>query len=201
MSNKYFKNTYFPKNNEADLYANATNEIIQMMGVDMFYLPRTRIKDDHIFGEDVLSEFNSNVPITFYIENFSAYDGLGDIFSKFGFTPDNQITLLSEVENFKATIGEDPENGDLIYYPAGDSIFEIIHAGSKEGFYQLNHNEYAYKLQCKLFEYSHEDIDVDLSDVDIIDQEEINTTDEDDQFDDEKGDILDLTISDIFGNI
>jgi len=200
MSNPYFKNTYHPDNNEAKLYANGSNEIIQIKGIDMYFLPRTRIKDDHIFGEDTLSAFLKSLPICFYIENYSNYDGVGELFSKFGFTPDNQLTLLSEIENFKGIANQEPMEGDLIYYPVGDKIFEIAHADTKDGFYQFNHREYVYKLQCKLFEYSHEDINVDIKEIDIITDEEMNTSDESDQIED-NDDILNLDESDIFGNI
>jgi len=200
MGSPYFKNTYFPDNNEAKLYANATHEVIEIRGVDMYFLPRDYVKNDDIFGEDTLGSFTKNSPITFYIENYSNFDGLGDIFGKFGFTPDNQITLSVEIDNFNGIVGQPPKEDDLIYYPVSDRIFEVIHVEDKDGFYQLNHKEYSYKIVCKLYEYSHEDINTNIDEIDIINQEPLNTSDEEDQLSN-IDDILDLSESDIFGNL
>ena len=201
MGNNFFKTTHFDYNNEATLYADGTNEVIQTRGIDMFYLPRTRLKDDFIFGEASASEFTSNKPITFYIENYSDFEGAGEIFSKFGFVPDRQLTLLSEVRDFRSITGQDPDVGDLIYYPASLKIFEIVHATPVNYFYQFHHTAYTFKITCKLFEYSHEKIDVNLEEVDIINGLDSQTDEEYTMYDEGKDEILDLTESDIFGNL
>lgn len=201
MSNPFFKNEYEPGNADAELYRHATNEICEQRGIDMYYLRRTRVKDDHLFGEDVLQQFDSNQTVTFYIENYSNYDGVGDIFSKFGFQPDDQLTLIVEKKNFDSILGSEPLESDLIYYKAGNAIFEIVHVEEKDGFFQFNFRQYTYKINCKLFEYSYEDMATGVDDIDEIDQELQNTTDESDDIDSEKDDFLDLSEKDIFGNI
>jgi hypothetical protein len=53
----------------------------------------------------------------------------------------------------------------LIYIPLGNSLFEISHVEHQEPFFQLS-NLPVYKLQCRLFEYSGEDIDTGIGAVD-----------------------------------
>lgn len=202
MGNPYFKTSYDPTNNEAELYRKATDEVCEMHGVDMIYLPRTRVKDDDLFGEDVLQKFESNKTVTFYIENYADFDGVGDIFSKFGFQPDDQLILVVEKENFDAILDQEPLVSDLLYYPAADTLYEIVHVDPDRGtFFQFNFKQYCYKITCKSFEYSYEDMDTGVDDIDDIDQELQNTTDESDLVDSEKDDYLNLDVEDIFGNI
>jgi hypothetical protein len=52
-----------------------------------------------------------------------------------------------------------PQEGDLIYFPLDESIFEIKYVENKKPFYQLN-NIYVYELRCERFEYEDEIIDI-----------------------------------------
>lgn len=201
MSNPYFKHAYDPNNNEAELYRKMTHEIIEMKGIDMYYIPRTVVDIDNIFGEDARSKFSSNKLLTFLVVNAENYDGLGDIFSKFGFTPDNQITLSIEQEHCKSIIGKVPIEGDLIYYPHDNKILEIVHVEDDDGFHQLNHQEWTYRIKCKLFEYSYETLETNVSEVDTINQIDQTTSDEKTQIDSEIDNVLNLDESDLFGNL
>ena len=56
------------------------------------------------------------------------------------------------------TVSTRPEEGDLVYFPLGQRLFEIKFVEHEEPFYQLGKN-YVYKLQCELFEYEDEILD------------------------------------------
>ena len=58
-----------------------------------------------------------------------------------------------------------PREGDLVFFPLGQRLFEIKFVEHEEPFYQLG-NTYVYKLKCELFEYEDEVID---TSIDIID--------------------------------
>ena len=51
--------------------------------------------------------------------------------------------------------GERPKEGDLIYFPLGERLFEIKHVEHENPFYQLGKN-FIYELQCELFRYEDE---------------------------------------------
>jgi len=56
-TNLYFNNV--TSNTEQDLINDLTSEVIQIHGMDVFYIPRIIVKEDLLLGEDVLSKFGS----------------------------------------------------------------------------------------------------------------------------------------------
>jgi Mor family transcriptional regulator len=53
---------YFDKgqNTEQNLYEDLIVEQLKLFGHDVYYLPRTLVKEDTLFGEDVLSKFDDS---------------------------------------------------------------------------------------------------------------------------------------------
>jgi hypothetical protein len=209
MGNPFFNHGATGLTNEYNLYSNATDEICEMFGIDFSYLPRTLVKPDHIFGEDVNSSFDSNTTITLYIENAEEFNGVGDLFNKFGFSIDNQLILTVQQDRFDTTVGEVPEIGDLIYHPPSRKILEVKDVKYENSYYQfgggglVDNGQMTYKFTCTLFEASHEDFNTGIDDVDdLLDTlTDVNTTDETDEIDTAKTDVLDFTEEDIFGNL
>lgn len=177
MPNPYFRNSTLDQNSrEHELYRSGTNEIVQMYGREFAYIPKTLVKPDYIFGEDVLKQFNSYKPITLLIENFSEYSGQGDIFSKFGLTIDDRLDLISERQTFKDIVGTEPQIGDLIYDHVSNRIFKINHVKYDDSFNQLTGENMTYKMSCILLKYSHEGMNTGITNVDSIeDQTDSNT--------------------------
>jgi len=60
-----------------------------------------------------------------------------------------------------------PNEGDLIYFPLTDKLFEIKFVEHEEVFYQMGRLQ-TYDLRCELFQYSSERIDTGDTDVDVI---------------------------------
>ena len=60
--------------------------------------------------------------------------------------------------------GTRPFEGDLVFTPFSKKLFQIMHVEHEQPFYQLN-NLPVFKLQCELFEYNDEDIDVSNDDI------------------------------------
>ena len=202
MGNPYFKTTYDAGNNEAELYRQATDELCEMLGIDFKYVPKTLVKPDYIFGEDTLKSFGAVETVTLYIENYENFDGVGDMFAKFGFEVDNRLVLLVEQRRFDGIVGRGPEVDDLVYHQPSGKIFKVSHLDHDENFYQMNGGQDRYKITCELFTPSHEDFDTNISDIDAFDAEtDSNTTSEKDQFDEEIEDTLNLDESDLFNNL
>jgi PAS domain-containing protein len=60
-----------------------------------------------------------------------------------------------------------PVEGDLLYFPLTKSLFEIKYVDFQNPFFQLN-KIYVYRLVCELFEYSSEDLNTGITDIDAI---------------------------------
>jgi len=77
---------------------------------------------------------------------------------------DNNFYLLQDTTS---TDADRPQEGDLVYHPIISRMFEISFVDHDEPFHQLDNNP-VYKLRCKQFEYSSEDIDTGIATIDEI---------------------------------
>ena len=151
-------------------------ESLKVYGHDIYYLPRTLVNKDTIFDEDELSRFTQAYPLEMYLDNVNGYEGQGDIFTRFGLEVRDQATFVlakRRWEDLVLTSGGTftqtarPSEGDLLYFPKTKSIFEIKYVDFQNPFYQLN-QIYVFKLVCELFEYSSEDLDTGIEEIDVI---------------------------------
>ena len=83
-------------------------------------------------------------------------------------TGDNNFYILQDTA---ATDSDRPQEGDVIYHPVLDKMFQINFVDHDEPFYQLDSNP-VYKMRCRLYDYSSEIIDTGISDIDAIETEQ-----------------------------
>jgi hypothetical protein len=162
---------------EQGLIQDLINEQLRMYGVEVYYLPRKYITEKTVMREVIESAFDRAYPIEAYVENFDGYGDNTTILSKFGIQALNELTIVISKERFEEYItplikdqaniklSTRPKEGDLIYFPLGDRLFEIKFVEHEQPFYQLQTN-YVYTLKCELFRYEDEVID---TGVDFID--------------------------------
>lgn len=141
-----------------------------MYGHDLYYLPRTRINDDLILGEDSYSKFESQYFLEMYIKNVEGFGGQGDFLSKFNLEIRDQVTFTVARRTFSNEVGAyttfvRPREGDLIYFPLNNKLFEIKFVEHEAIFYQLGSLQ-TFDLTCELFEYSSEIFNTGISLID-----------------------------------
>ena len=83
-------------------------------------------------------------------------------------TGDNNFYIIQDTA---ATDSDRPYEGDVIYHPVLDKMFQINFVDHDEPFYQLDSNP-VYKMRCRLYDYSSEIIDTGISDIDAIESEQ-----------------------------
>ena len=162
---------------EQGLIQDLINEQLRMYGVEVYYLPRKYITEKTIIKEVIESAFDNAYPIEAYVENFDGYGDNTTILSKFGIQALNELTIIISKERFEEYItplikdqsniklSSRPKEGDIIYFPLGDRLFEIKFVEHEQPFYQLQKN-YVYTLKCELFRYEDEVIDTGVSFID-----------------------------------
>ena len=170
-------NTYFTQGTtgEQDLTQSLVNEQIKMFGRDVYYIPRTLVKQDTVFGEDTMSKFEGAYLIEAFIEDNSGFRGDGDMFTKFGVQIADQATFVISRTRFTEAVDDNvtlivegrPNEGDLVYFPMANKIFEIQFVEYEVPFFTLG-KQYTWGLRCELFQYSDEDIDTGITEVDAI---------------------------------
>ncbi|MAI05481.1 MAG: hypothetical protein CMA07_07195 [Euryarchaeota archaeon] len=162
---------------EQHLYEDLVIESLKFYGQDVYYIPREIVNQDKIFGDDIPSRFSDSYKIEMYIENQEGFDGEGDLFTKFGIELRDQATFVVARRRWKSLVGDNlaehgfrPREGDVIYLPMSESMFEVLKVETETPFYQLS-NLPTFRMQCELFEYSDEDFDTDIPSVDAVEYE------------------------------
>ena len=205
-TNKYFNN--FTYGREQDTQDDLIVESIKIYGQDVKYMPRTLVKEDDLFGEDILSKFETAVDLEMYIKNTTGFEGEGDFLSKFGLEIRDQVTftmarkrwdqittekLIDEVgfnyqietantgaysnshslmletgsANGYSISSSRPNEGDLIFFPLNEKLYEIKFVEHEEIFYP--HGKlYTYDLTCELFQYSSQQLDTGNTAIDSL---------------------------------
>ena len=164
---------------EQNLIQDLINEQLRMYGVEIHYLPRKYLTEKTVLREVIQSAFDDAYPIEAYVENFEGYSDNTTILSKFGIQSTQEITLVVSKDRWEnyiqpliknesnVRLTSRPKEGDLVYFPLGDRLFEIKFVEHEKPFYQLQKN-YVYILKCELFRYEDEVIDTGLSDIDDL---------------------------------
>ena len=184
-------NSYFLQGSigEQNLVQDLINEQIQIYGVEVYYLPRKIFKTDNIIKEIQSSKFDDSFLVEVYLNNYDGYAPDSDVMTKFGLRLKNEVNITISRERFEdfiapflegisagiregritgydfADLVSRPKEGDLIYFPLGERLFEIKRVEFEKPFYQLG-KLYTYDLSCELFEYENELIDTSIDEVD-----------------------------------
>jgi len=176
--NHYFNN--YNNFQEQDLIESLIIESIRIYGIEVYYLPRKLVNEDLLFDEATLSRFDFAYPLEMYIKSVDGFEGDGDFLSKFGLEIRDSVTLTVARRRFgeeivptdSSPLDDDigtgrPTEGDLIYLPLNNKLFEVKFVEHEAIFYQMGSLQ-TYDLRCELFEYSHEVIDTGIYDIDVI---------------------------------
>ena len=168
------KSPYFKENSsEQNLVEDLSIESIKINGRDMVYIPRTLLNEDKLFGEDNSAKFDDGYEMEMYIQSVNGFEGDGDILTKFGIQIRDRIELVvsrkrfeQEVTTYETNVTR-PREGDLIFFPLSNTLFEINFVEHENPFYQIG-KLYTYLLVCETFTYTHEDMDTGFSTVDKL---------------------------------
>ncbi len=167
---------------EQRLIQDLINEQVQIYGIEVTYIPRKFVNKQSIIEEIQSSRFEDNFLLEAYVNTYEGYSGAGDVMTKFGVSLRDELTVTISKERFEDFIapflddldfelGSRPREGDLIYFPLGQRLFEVKFVEHEKPFYQLQKN-YVYELQCELFEYEDEIIDTSIDEIDTQVQDE-----------------------------
>ena len=177
MATNHYFNHYGTDTPDQKLVESIVIESIKSFGIDVHYMPRTEVNTDSIFGEDRISKFEDARMVEVYIKSIDGFEGDGTFVSNFGLEVRDQITFTISRRRFidlnfeTGNRDKEPLEGDLIFFPLSDSLFEIKHVQDTNVFYQMGGLQ-TFDLVCELFEYSDEAIDTGIEELDKIEREE-----------------------------
>ena len=164
---------------EQRLVQDLVNEHLRIYGIEVRYIPRKFVRQQSIIREVQSSTFDDNFILEAYVNTYDGYGGQGDIMTKFGVSLRDELTITISKERFEDfispflaadddyTISSRPREGDIIFFPLGQRLFEVKFVEHEQPFYQLGKN-YVYQLKCELFEYEDEVLD---TGIDVVDSQ------------------------------
>ena len=158
---------------EQRLVQDLVNEHLQLFGQDILYLPRKIINQNTVIKEITASKFDDSFRLEAYLVNVDGFGTPSDVLTKFGVREQDEITLVVSKERYDDFITpfinkfpEDsrasavsPQEGDLIYLPLDNALFEIKYIERKVPFYQVN-ELFMYEFRCEIFEPEDEVVDL-----------------------------------------
>lgn len=160
---------------EQGLLDDLNREAIEIHGFDCKYLPKKLRDEDLILNEDPQAYFDQALQTTFYLKNAGGFEGPGNFLSVMGVEIRDQITLTVHLNTFREEVGslsdfrgglvQRPREGDLIFFPQNQKLFEIVWVQKFDVFFQLG-TIYTLDLTCQLVEASTQDISVGIPAID-----------------------------------
>ena len=158
---------------EQNLVEDLIVESLRFYGHNCFYLPRKIVNEDTILGDAAESSFEDAYEIEMYLEGVEGFEGEGELYSKFGIETRDSASFILSRRSWERFVSLDanlatglrPNEGDLVYFPLSKSLFEIKFVEHENTFYQLG-KLHTFKLSCDLYEYSGEDFNTSVSELD-----------------------------------
>ena len=180
------KKVYFPQHGgnrtEQNLVQDLVDEQIKLFGTDVFYIPRVQLKDKTL-GEVIQSEFNQSYMIEMMLVNVEGFGAGSEFVSKFGLRITDEITFVVSRRRWEQSanpamnlaVDGRPNEGDLIYYPLTEDIYEIKYVEREQPFFQLG-KQYFYILTAEIYEQGADKFDTGIDEIDDIEREFSNIT-------------------------
>ena len=104
MARNRFFNQYTPVKQEQSLVEDLIIESIKIYGIDGYYLPRTHVNLDKIYGEDASVLFDDALEMELYVKSFDGFAGQEDFLSKFGLQIDESVTFVISQKRFTQSL-------------------------------------------------------------------------------------------------
>jgi hypothetical protein len=174
MPSVYFDN--FNNYGEQDLIESLVVESISIYGHTVYYLPRTLVTKDDIYGEDKLSTYTDLFEFDMYIKSFDSYEGDGTFLSKFNLEVRDSATFSISRRSFGNEIASQrpdiqrPREGDLVYSTMMKRMFVIKFVNPNAIFYQMGDLQ-IWDIACDVWEYSNERFDTGNAEIDAIEEQ------------------------------
>lgn len=158
---------YRTNTNEQTLVEDLYAEAITIYGQDVHYIIRNMENIDEIFNEDILSSFDTSYVIEMYLEDYEGFER-NDFISNFGYQMQDRMTFGVSQNRFREETELDmPNEGDLIYLPLANALFEIKFVEDESIFYTVG-TPASFKITTELFRYDNQTMDTGIPEIDQL---------------------------------
>ena len=175
----YFPTYHQGHSGEQTLVQNLVDEQIKLFGSDIYYLPKTVLKDATL-DEVRYTKFQDQFQIEMMLVNVMGFGDNAEFVSKFGLRITDEIIFRVSTNRWDEEVAEHsmsaklevpsrPNEGDLLYYPLTEDLYEIKYVGKEEPFFQFGKIQF-YALTAELYEVGSDDLATGIAEIDAIEE-------------------------------
>ena len=176
-TSSYFPTYHAGHSGEQNLAQDLVDEQIKLFGSDVYYLPKTVLADSTL-DEVRYTKYQDQFQIEMLLVNVMGFGDNAEFISKFGLRITDEIIFRVSTKRWteevtehsmsaKLTVPERPNEGDLLYYPLTQNLYEIKYVGKEEPFFQFGKIQF-YALTAELYEVGSDDLATGIAEIDAI---------------------------------
>jgi hypothetical protein len=169
----YFPTYYQGDSGEQGLYQDLVDEQIKLFGSDIYYMPRTILKDNTL-DDIVYSKYQSQFQIEMLLSNVEGFGDTSEFISKFGLRITDEVKFRVSTRrwdeasaSYNLTVNGRPNEGDLLYFPLTQDLYEIKFVERESPFYQFGKIQF-YTMTAEIYELGSDDISTGVAEIDEI---------------------------------
>lgn len=171
----YFPTYYSGFSGEQNLVQDLVDEQIQLFGSDIYYLPRTILKDNTL-DDIIYSKYQEEFQIEMLLENVTGFGETSEFISKFGLRITDEVKFRVSTRRWdeevtehapNLTLDNRPNEGDLLYFPLTKDLYEIKFVEREQPFYQMGKLQF-YTMTAEIYEVGSDSIETGVAEIDVI---------------------------------
>tara|TARA_Y100000004_G_scaffold155494_1_gene180107 strand:+ start:22 stop:906 length:885 start_codon:yes stop_codon:yes gene_type:complete len=171
----YFPTYYGGTSGEQGLLQDLVDEQIKLFGTDIYYMPRTILRDNTL-DDIIYNKYTEQFQIEMMLQNVEGFGSPSEFISKFGLRITDEVRFSVSQRRWDAEVAEHnptltvngrPNEGDLLYFPLTQDLYEIKFVEREDPFYQLG-KIYYYTMTAEIYEYGSDDISTGVAEIDAI---------------------------------
>ncbi len=173
----YFPTYYAGHSGEQGLVQDLVDEQIKLFGSDVYYIPKTVLADSTL-DEVRYTKYQEQFQIEMLLQNVTGFGDNAEFISKFGLRITDEILFRvstrrwdEEVAEHSPTLTVDsrPNEGDLLYFPITQDIYEIKFVGKEEPFFQFGKIQF-YAITAEIYEVGSDSFETGVEEIDDVEE-------------------------------
>jgi len=173
----YFPTYYQGHPGEQNLAQDLADEQIKLFGTDIYYLPRTILKDNTL-DDIIYSKYQEQFQIEMLLQNVEGFGEQSEFISKFGIRITDEVKFIVSTRRWdqaetqytpQLTVLGRPNEGDLLYFPLTTDLYEIKFVERETPFYQFGKVQF-FILTAEIYELGSDLIDTGVPEIDEIEK-------------------------------
>ena len=171
----YFPTYYAGDAGEQTLYQDLADEQIKIFGTDIYYLPRTILKDNTL-DDIIFNKYEDEFQVEMLLQNVEGFGDGAEFVSQFGVRITDEVVFRVSSRRWDEAVAANnptlttdgrPNEGDLLYFPLTKDLYEIKFVQQEIPFYQFGKLQF-YTMTAELYQYGSDDISTGVAEIDQL---------------------------------